>query len=72
MDGDRFVSLGVFGDAEKLVIRPLLEQAGIDVWEKLETEGEILRLYTSSPGYAGTQLLVRERDEKMARELLDL
>ncbi|QRN86529.1 DUF2007 domain-containing protein [Clostridia bacterium] len=70
MEKHECVLLETYVEAELIVVKPLLEEAGIEYLEKTCQEGEILELYTSSPGTMGVELWVRAEDEEKARKLV--
>lgn len=70
MEKHEYVLLETYVEAEWIVVKPLLEEAGIEFTEKTCQEGELLELYTSSPGSMGVEVWVRTEDEEKAKKLV--
>ena len=70
MQEQEWVYLDTYAEAELIVVKPLLEEAEIEFLEKVSSEGEVLKLYTSSSGSLGAEIWVRPYDEEKAKKLL--
>ncbi len=70
MQDKKCVYLGTYAGAELIVVKPMLEEANIEYIEKISQEGELLKLYTSSPGALGAEIWVLPEDEEKAKKLL--
>lgn len=55
-----------------MVVKPLLEEAGLLYEERLVSEGQVLRLYTASAGALGAEIWVLASQLKEAKALLGL
>jgi hypothetical protein len=70
MPDKKWIFLDSYAGAELIVVKPMLEEANIEYIEKLCQEGELLRLYTSSPGIIGAEIWILPEDEEKAKKLL--
>lgn len=70
MKENKWVYLATYPEAELMVIKPLLEESNIAFKEQLVSEGEVLRLYTSSAGILGAEIWVRAEDYQRANILV--
>ncbi len=70
MNENEWVYYNTYDEAEWLVVKSLLEDANISYREKVGSEGEILKLYTSSSGVMGSELWVASDDWEKVKQLL--